>query len=210
MGRITRQENAKKLERWPLTVDLWPSGRPVHRGWEFKKAPRASFFTCSPPYLEDSSHPCFQKSILVRSWTVCRLWSWFWDILRLGFWFETQGFNFWGWFLFDHAPQVWIQPHLRAFRASRWTSSSLVWFLSHLRASFPFFVLWMAPRQETSTSRAHGKRPTEPSQPEQMEAGRKMRYDTTLFSSVEDYQQYKQKFAQRKVIPGRSINFSQL
>ena len=32
----------------------------------------------------------------------------------------------------------------------------------------------------------------------------------TLFSSVEDYQRYKQKFAQRKVVPGRSINFSQL
>ena len=31
----------------------------------------------------------------------------------------------------------------------------------------------------------------------------------TLFSSVEDYQRYKQKFAQRKVIPGKSINFSQ-
>ncbi|RVW98329.1 hypothetical protein CK203_034349 [Vitis vinifera] len=66
-----------------------------------------------------------------------------------------------------------LVQHFRT-KASRWTSSSLVWFLSHLRASFPFFVLWMAPRQETSTSRAHGKRPAEPSQPEQMEAGRKM------------------------------------
>ena len=32
----------------------------------------------------------------------------------------------------------------------------------------------------------------------------------TLFSSVDDYQRYKQKFAQRKVVPGRNINFSQL
>ena len=32
----------------------------------------------------------------------------------------------------------------------------------------------------------------------------------TLFSSIEDYQRYKQKFAQRKVVPGRSVNFSQL
>ena len=31
-----------------------------------------------------------------------------------------------------------------------------------------------------------------------------------LFSSIKDYQRYKQKFAQRKVVPGRSINFSQL
>ena len=59
----------------------------------------------------------------------------------------------------------------------------------------------MAPRRETGTSRAQGKHPTEPSQPEQTEA---------LFSSIEDYQRYKQKFAQRKVIPGKSVNFSQL
>ena len=31
-----------------------------------------------------------------------------------------------------------------------------------------------------------------------------------LFSSVEDYQRYKQKFSQRKVVLWRSINFSQL
>ena len=43
-----------------------------------------------------------------------------------------------------------------------------------------------------------------------MKARRKARFDTTLFSSNEDYQRYKQKFAQRKVIPGRSVNFSQL
>ena len=68
----------------------------------------------------------------------------------------------------------------------------------------------MAPRRETGTSKAQGKCPAEPSQPEQTEAHQKVRYDTALFNSVEDYQGYKQKFAQRKVVPGRSINFSQL
>ena len=58
--------------------------------------------------------------------------------------------------------------------------------------------------------RAQGKRPVEPSQPEQTKARRKVRYDTTLFSSIKEYQRYKQKFAQRKVVLGRSINFSQL
>ena len=61
-----------------------------------------------------------------------------------------------------------------------------------------------------AASRAQGKRPVEPSQLDQTEALRKARYDTTLFSSVEEYQRYKQKFAQRKVVPWRSINFSQL
>ncbi|RVW49256.1 hypothetical protein CK203_073217 [Vitis vinifera] len=55
-----------------------------------------------------------------------------------------------------------------------------------------------------------GKRPVEPSQPEQTEARRKARYDTALFSSNKDYQRYKQKFAQRKVVLGRSVNFSHL
>ena len=69
----------------------------------------------------------------------------------------------------------------------------------------------MAPRKETGTSRAQGKRPAEPSQqPEQTEARRKARYDTALFGSVEDYQRYKTHFAKRKVVPGRNINFFQL
>ena len=80
-------------------------------------------------------------------------------------------------------------------------SSSFVSFIS---------VFLMAPRRETSASRAQGKRPVEPSQPDQSEARQKARYDTALFGSVEDYQRYKQKFAHRKVILGRSINFSQL
>ena len=64
---------------------------------------------------------------------------------------------------------------------------------------FLLSVHWMAPRQETGTFRAQGKRLAEPSHPEQTEARRKARYDTTLFNSIEDYQRYKQKFAQRKV-----------
>ncbi|RVW40379.1 Copia protein [Vitis vinifera] len=52
-----------------------------------------------------------------------------------------------------------------------------------------------------------GKSPAEPSQPEQTEARRKARYDMALFSSIEDYQRYKQKFAQRKVVPGRSATY---
>ena len=65
----------------------------------------------------------------------------------------------------------------------------------------------MAPRRESTTSRAQGKRPTELSQPE---ACRKARFDTTFFSYVEDYQRYKQHFARRRVVPGRNINFPQL
>ncbi|KAL6339338.1 hypothetical protein AAG906_028067 [Vitis piasezkii] len=64
--------------------------------------------------------------------------------------------------------------------------------------------------KETGTSRAQGKRHAEPSLPKQTEARQKARYDMTLFSSVDDYQRYKQKFAQRKVVLGRSINLSQL
>ena len=37
-----------------------------------------------------------------------------------------------------------------------------------------------------------------------------MRFDTALFSSVENYQRYKQHFAQRQVVLGRNINFPQL
>ena len=68
----------------------------------------------------------------------------------------------------------------------------------------------MAPRRETGTSKVQGKRPVEPSQPKQTKTRRKARFDTALFSSNEDYQRYKQKFAQMKVVPGRSVNFSQL
>ena len=96
---------------------------------------------------------------------------------------------------------VSVFPRLRAFRCVCILLFSLVSFISAFR---------MAPRRESAASRAQGKRPADPSQPDQSEARRKARYDTALFGSVEDYQRYKQKFAQRKVIPGRSINFSQL
>ena len=79
---------------------------------------------------------------------------------------------------------------------------------SNFISSFSAFL--MALRREIAASRAQGKRPIEPSQPDQTEARRKARYDTTLFSFVEEYQRYKQKFVERKVVPGRSINFSQL
>ena len=81
--------------------------------------------------------------------------------------------------------------------------------LSTSLVSFIFAFL-MAPRRETSAFRAQGKRPAELSQPTQTEARRKARFDTTLFNTVENYQRYKQKLAQRKVVPERSINFSQL
>ncbi|KAL6322343.1 hypothetical protein AAG906_007896 [Vitis piasezkii] len=50
---------------------------------------------------------------------------------------------------------------------------------THFRASRAFG----SHRRETIASRAQGKRPTEPSQPTQMEAHRKARFDMTLFSS---------------------------
>ena len=88
--------------------------------------------------------------------------------------------------------------------------SFLFAFILVLAFFFSFLFHWMTPRRETGTSKAQGKRPAKPSQPEQTKARRKARYDTTLFSSNENYQRYKQKFAQKKVIPGRSVNFSQL
>ena len=71
------------------------------------------------------------------------------------------------------------------------------------------FVFLMAPKRESAASKAQGKCP-EPSHLAQTEARRKVRFGTTLFSSVEDYQRYKQKSAQRKVVPGISINIFQL
>ena len=65
----------------------------------------------------------------------------------------------------------------------------------------------MAPRQESAASRAQGKCPAKPSQ---SEVRRKMRFDTALFNFMEDYQRYKQHFAQRWVVPRRNINFPQL
>ncbi|RVW72653.1 hypothetical protein CK203_056574 [Vitis vinifera] len=53
--------------------------------------------------------------------------------------------------------------------------------------------------------KAQGKCPVVPCQ-----LGASARFDIALFNSMEDYQQYKQKSTQRKVVPGRNINFSQL
>ena len=58
-----------------------------------------------------------------------------------------------------------------------------------------------------AVARAQGKCPTELSQPK---ARRKTWFDTALFSTMEDYQRYKQYFVQRRVILGRNINFPQL
>ena len=41
--------------------------------------------------------------------------------------------------------------------------------------------------RDGGTSRAQGKHPIEPSQPNQTKAHQKATYDTTLFSSIEDY-----------------------
>ena len=68
----------------------------------------------------------------------------------------------------------------------------------------------MAPRRELTTSRAQGKCLAEPSQPAQTGARLKVRFDIALFNIMENYQRYKQKFAQKKVILERNINFSQL
>ena len=104
-----------------------------------------------------------------------------------------------------------LQLPFRALRVFVWVCFLLVvlFSLSTSLVSFSFVIL-MAPRRETAAYRAQGKYPAEPSQLDQTEARRKARYDMTLFSSVEDYQRYKQKFVKRKLVLGRSINFSQL
>ena len=90
--------------------------------------------------------------------------------------------------------------HLR-FQVCVSLSTSLVSFI---------FAFLMAHMREMVVSRAQGKCPTKLSQPAQTEAHQKARFETTLFSTVEDYKRYKQKFIQRKVVTWRSINFSQL
>ena len=67
------------------------------------------------------------------------------------------------------------------------------------------YAFLMVLRRETTIFRSQGKRPAELSQPDQTEARRKARYDTTLFSSVEEYQRHKQKFAQKKIVQGRVL-----
>ena len=72
------------------------------------------------------------------------------------------------------------------------------------------FTFLMALKRETTASRAQDKCPAKPSHPTWTEVRRKTRFDMTLFSTVKDYQRYKQEFAKRKVDLGRNINFSQL
>ena len=75
------QENLENLTvdhgRWPLTRRStgWGTGRPVRRGWEFKRPLRVSFFHCSPPFLEDSSSSRLQRPVWAIPWTDFRLWS---------------------------------------------------------------------------------------------------------------------------------------
>ena len=87
-----------KCNRWPLTKRStgWGTGRPVRRGWEFKRPLRVSFFHCSPLFLEDSSSSCLQRPVWAIPWTDFRLWS---DFLHD---FEARvssldGFGFWIW-----------------------------------------------------------------------------------------------------------------
>ncbi|KAL6344052.1 hypothetical protein AAG906_027825 [Vitis piasezkii] len=93
----------------------------------------------------------------------------------------------------SHAPRVSI--------VSASLSTSLVSFVS---------IFLIAPRRDSVVSRAQGKHPVEPSQPAQTKAHRKARFDTALFSSVEDYKRYKHKFAQRKVHFGFEGLFSRM
>ncbi|RVW88788.1 hypothetical protein CK203_034727 [Vitis vinifera] len=68
----------------------------------------------------------------------------------------------------------------------------------------------MVPRRDRGASKALGKRPAQASQDGQAEARRKARFDTGFFTSVDEYQRYKQHFVQRKVVAGRNINFAHL
>ena len=146
-----------------MTVDSWPGGRPVRRGWEFK-TPLAYFI--SPIFSSRACRPftsLLPEDFLARFQTDCRLKTWFCDEFELGFWFETQGFTFW-------------ERLLSALRISGLFSSIskrlgfrvggcffLFAFILSLDSFFSSFASLMAPRRETSTSRAQGKRPTEPS-----------------------------------------------
>ena len=117
---------------------------------------------------------------------------------------------FGGDFSLHRVPQGWFSFISMPLGLRVGFCSLLFGFILSLDFSSSYSVLWMAPKRETATSKAQGKCLAKSSQPEQTEACRKARYDTTLFSSVEDYQRYKQKFSRRKVVLGRSINFSQL
>ena len=75
-------------------------------------------------------------------------------------------------------------------RAFVWVCFLLVVVGSFSTNLIPFFFYFlMAPKREMIASRAQSKHPA------QTEARQKVRFDTTLFMTVEDYQRYKQKFA---------------
>ena len=176
---------------WPLTmaliVDRWPGGRPVRQGWEFQTPP-AHFI--SPIFASRACRPftsLLPEEFLARFRTDCRLRTWFWDGFGLGFWFETQGFTSWGRFLFAPLVSGLFSSISRRLGFRVCGCIFLSAFILCLNSFFTSFASLMAPRRETGTSRAQGKRPVKPSQPEQTEARRKARFDTAFFSSNEDY-----------------------
>ena len=69
--------------------------------------------------------------------------TWFWDALRLGFWFETQGFSFWECFFSALRASGLVQLHFREPRASGLWLLLLVSFHSlFLDSSFSFMFIW--------------------------------------------------------------------
>ncbi|RVW95453.1 Retrovirus-related Pol polyprotein from transposon RE1 [Vitis vinifera] len=184
-------------------------GRPVRRGWKFKRPPRVPvfFFTVLWHSSKTLHLPRLLRSVWAIPWTDFRFWKC--SLTR----FEARVSSLDGFGLRILTGSSLFARHLLIFspfpRAEGFLGLvfSLCLLASVLQAYFHFWI-WMAPRKETGTSRAQGKRLLEPSQqPEQTKARRKARYDTALFGSVEDYQRYKTHFAKRKVVPGRNINF---
>ena len=186
------------------SVDRWLGGS---LGCHFKNPSSTSFLHVFPLVLQGLCRFSYPKVIfdaITAFWEVqidfWRLGLWIWD-LELRIWTSSP--------LFARLNQ--LQLNFYALRVFNWVRFQLVVFISLSTSLVSFsFVILMLPKRETIASRAQGKCPTKSSQPDQMEARRKVRYDTTLFSCVEEYQRYKQKFAKRKVVLGRSINFSQL
>ena len=178
------------FDRWPLTRRStgWGIGRPVRRGWEFK----------TPPYTLHFSHFLLQSLPSLHIIASRRFFDQISDRLQV----EDLIFGricarvlVWnpGFHLLRASPLCTArlkaaQLHLRASRVSGWWLLLLPCFPSLFGLLLPLLFHWMAPRRETGTSKAQGKRPVEPSQPKQMEARRKARFDTALFSSNEDYQ----------------------
>ena len=167
------------------SVDCWPGGRPVRWGVALNTPLAPHFFTCFLWFFKGCIISTAQKRFLTTLQHFKGFRFDFWD-LRFHFWdgssFSACHNRFQ---LYSRTPWVFVRVCFLLVVLGSF-STSLISFFS---------ILLMAHRKETTTSRAQGKRPAKPSQPAQMEACRRMRYDTTLFSSVEDYQRYKQKFA---------------